>query len=381
MRVPKDLRPTAWARARAARGEVPYDLTVSNPTMCGFTYPHGLLDPLRDPSGLHYRPDPKGLRSAREAIAREYGARGVDADPERIVVTASSSESYSFLFKVLCEPGEYVLVPTPSYPLFEHLAALDGVRVSRFALDPANGWQPAFLEIRAVSSARAAIVVHPNNPTGSWVDPVFGERLVERPGALSIPLIVDEVFLDYPLSASPLAQTYAARESGLTFTLGGLSKSRGLPQLKLSWIVASGPDAEVGPMVDALEFVADSYLSVGTPILAALPEILQRAEPVRDAILARCTENLAQARALTRTYPGVELLEPGGGWSAVVRFPRVLSEERLAVELLETHGVAVHPGYFFDFAVEGFFVVSLLPLPGVFETGLKLALDAIASRV
>ena len=381
MRIPHDLTPTAWARARAARGSVPYDLTMSNPTLCGFTYPHDLLDPLRDPAALHYRPDPKGLLSARKAVAREYAARGVAVDPEHIVLTASSSESYGFLFKLLCDPGDTVLVPTPSYPLFEHLASLEGVRVARFALDPENGWQPSPPEPGVAKGARAAILVHPNNPTGSWIDPAAAERLAVCAGVAPIPLIVDEVFLDFPLAPHVHAMTFAARSTGLTFTLGGLSKSRGLPQLKLSWIVASGPNAEVAAALEALEFIGDSYLSVGTPIQDALPEILERAAPVRHAILARCRENLTLARGIVQGVPAVELLEPGGGWSVVLRFPRVVTEEALVLELLERHGVAVQPGYFFDFPTEGYLVLSLLPDRRTFEAGLELTLTAISSRL
>ena len=380
-RVPRDLKPTAWASARAARGAVPYDLTISNPTLCGFAYPHGLLDALRDPAALRYRPDPKGIRSARDAVAREYAARGVQVDPERIVITASSSESYGFLFKLLCDPGDTVLVPTPSYPLFEHLASLEGVRVVRFPLDPVNGWQPRPPEPGVARDARAVILVHPNNPTGSWVGPDAAERLANRAGPAPIPLIVDEVFLDFPLAPHEHATTFATREAGLTFTLGGLSKSRGLPQLKLSWIVASGPDADVARALEALEFIGDSYLSVGTPIQDALPEILDRAAPVRDAILARCRENLALARGIARGVPSLSLLEPGGGWSVVLRFPRVVTEDDLVLELLDRHGVAVHPGYFFDFPTEGYLVLSLLPDASTFRAGFKLVVDTIASRL
>lgn len=380
-RVPDDLRPTAWACARSARGAVPYDLTVSNPTLCGFPYPQTLLDPLLDPAALRYRPDAKGMRGAREAVAREYAARGVAVDPERIVLTASSSESYGVLFKALCDPGDTVLVPTPSYPLFTHLASLEGVRVGRFSLDPAGGWQPLPPEPRVAMDARALILVHPNNPTGSWVDPAAAERLATCAGGASIPLIVDEVFLDFPLAPNAHAKTFAGRSAGLTFTLGGLSKSRGLPQLKLSWIVVSGPHAEVASAMEALEFIGDSYLSVGTPIQEGLAEILDRAAPVRDAILARCIENVAFARGLTQEFAAVELLEPGGGWSAVLRFPRVIAEEALVLELLDRHGVAVYPGYFFDFPSEGYLVLSLLAHPSAFQAGLTRTLEAIAARL
>jgi len=382
-RVPHDLTPTAWARARAARGGVRYDLTVSNPTQCGLTYPKDLLAPLGASAGLSYRPDPKGLRSAREAVARDYAASGIDVDPERIVLTASSSESYAFLFKRLCDSGDAVLVPTPSYPLFAHLAALESVRAIPFPLDPTGDWQPVPPARSVAVDARAAIVVHPNNPTGSWVDPESAERLTADAGRGPIPLIVDEVFLDYPLAPHPHphATSYAGRSSGLTFTLGGLSKSRGLPQLKLSWIVVSGPPAEVAGALTGLEFIGDSYLSVATPIQLALPEILDRAAPVREAIRARCTANLACARRTAREFPGVEAIPPGGGWSVVLRFPQVVSEDALVLELLERHDVAVHPGYFFDFPTEGYLVLSLLPTTDTFERGLRRILDAIAARL
>lgn len=381
MRVPQDLEPTAWARARAARGAIPCDLTVSNPTLCDIPYPHSLLDSLRDPAALRYRPDPKGLRSAREAVVREYATRGVTIDPERVLLTASSSESYGFLFKLLCDPGDAVLVPAPSYPLFDHLAALDGVHGVPYPLDPAHDWQPHPPELRTGANVRAAILVHPNNPTGSWVEAAAAEKLAACTGPRKIPLIVDEVFLDYPLAAGADPGTFAARFAGLTFTLGGLSKGRGLPQLKLSWIVVSGPEAEVAPALASLAFIGDSYLSVGTPVQRALPELFARAAPVRDAILARCVENLELALRMVAAFPGIELIAPGGGWSAVLRFPRVISEEALVMELLERHGVAVYPGYFFDFAAEGYLVVSLITAPGVFALGLKRTLDTIASRL
>ena len=382
-RIPADLAPNALARARKRRGRIPFDLTVSNPTRCGFTYPDDLLDPLRSPSALSYAPDPKGLRRAREAVAGEYARHGVQVDPERIVLAASSSEAYGFLFKVLCDPGNAVLVPAPSYPLFEHLAALDGLRVIPYALDPAHDWQPMPPPLRDADAARAAIVVHPNNPTGSWVDWAAAERLARARGVevAPLPLIVDEVFLDFPLDPAAHPASFASRRTGVNFTLGGLSKSRGLPQLKLSWIVVGGPDDEAARALEALEFVADNYLSVGTPVQVALPEILRRAEPVRDAILARCRENLAAARVVVRELPAVELLPAGGGWSVVLRFPRVMTEEALALELLEKHGVAIHPGYFFDFAAEGYVVASLLPPAEVFTRGLRLVVDTIGERL
>lgn len=380
-RLPADLRPNAFTLAKSARGVVPYDLTAGNPTACGIPYPPDLLAPLAGPRGLAYNPDPKGIRRAREAIAVEYAARGAAIDPERIVLTASSSEAYGLLFKLLCDPGDAVLVPTPSYPLFDHLAALEGVRSVPYALDPAHGWQPRPPIEADLQGVRAAIVVHPNNPTGSWVEPAAAETLAVGGDGAAIPLIVDEVFLDFALEPHPASGSFASRTRGLTFALGGLSKSRGLPQLKLSWIAVGGPDARVAEALDALEFIADNYLSVATPVQEALPDLLRSARPVRDAILARCSRNLAAARALARRVPAVEVLAPQAGWSAVVRFPRVIAEEALVLDLLERRGVAVHPGYFFDFAGEGYLVASLLPESAIFEAGFGEVLDAIAASL
>jgi len=372
-RVPRELAPNPYTRARSRPDAVRFDLTLANPTACGIEYPEDLLDALSSAAGLTYRPDPKGLRSAREAIAAEYVGRGATIDPDAIVLTASSSEAYAFLFKLLCDPGDAVLVPAPSYPLFEHLAELDGVRAVPYPLDVTHRWQPR-PETPVARGARTVIFVHPNNPTGSFVDVDAALRV-----ARGLPCVVDEVFADYAWSGDP--ESFALRERGLTFTLGGLSKSRGLPQLKLSWIVVGGPPADRAAALEALEFIADNYLSVATPVQAALPEILRRSLPVQDAIRARCRANLDAARNLVRPGGAVELLDPEGGWSLVLRFPRVVGEEALALELLERHGVAVHPGYFFDFPGEGYLVLSLLPVPEVFEAGLRAVLDAIGTKV
>ena len=368
-RLPPDLTPNAWTLARARRGPVPLDLTVTNPTVCGFPYPADLLEPLGDAAALAYRPDPKGLATARRAIADDYARRGIAVDPGRIVLASSSSEAYGFLFKLLCDPGASVLVPAPSYPLFEHLARLEGTRPETYRLDPSHGWQP---ELPARTDAAALVLVHPNNPTGSWVREVAADD--------ALPLIVDEVFLEFPLLANP-ARSFAARDRGLTFTLGGLSKSRGLPQLKLSWIVVGGDAARAGAALERLEFIADTYLSVGTPVQQALPGILRRGTAVRDAILERCRGNLAAAASLVRSHPGIELVAPEAGWSAVFRYPNVIAEETLVLELLDRDGVAIHPGYFFDFASDGWLVASLIVPPERFTEGLRKTFDAIARRL
>ena len=376
-RVPRDLRPNRIAGALTQSGPPPFDLTVSNPTACGIVYPRRLLAALADPAALCYRPDPRGLREARAAVAGEYRRHGVALDPERIVLTASTSEAYSFLFKLLCEPGERVLTPLPSYPLFEHLARVEGVGARPYHLDPEAGWRLDLDEIAgAGNEVRAVVVVHPNNPTGSYVTAADAAALAGLCRQRGWALIADEVFLDYPLDGGG-APSFAARADALTFTLGGLSKSVGLPQLKLAWIAVSGPPNEVGAALERLEFIADTFLSVGTPIQIALPDLLGAGGEIRAAIAARCRANLAALRAIAHAYPEVTVLPADGGWSAVLRVPAVIGEEELVLMLLERDGVAVQPGFFFDFPRDGTVVASLLPPPETFRGGV----DRLLSRL
>lgn len=378
-RILSDLRPNALA-ARRREVAVPYDLTVSNPTACGIPYPVTLLAGLSHPSGLLYEPDPRGIEAARQAVADDYRRHGAEVDPRRIVLTASSSEAYSFLFKLLCDPGDAVLVPVPSYPLFEHLAAFEGVCAVPYGLDPADGFRP-LVGAPLPDRTRAVVAVHPNNPTGSFLDSRDAERVRAACSRAGAALIVDEVFLDYPLTFPDRPTTFATAREPLTFTLGGLSKSVGLPQLKLSWIVAGGPDAEVERALSRLEFLADNYLSVATPAQLVLPRLLDEGAAVRRAILERCRTNLDALAAVVSGLPALSLPAPGGGWSALVRFPSVVSEERLALDVLENEGVAVQPGYFFDFPTEGWLVVSLLPRPAVFTEGIRRLVDRIAAHL
>ncbi len=385
-RVPGDLRPNALARLRARRGADPFDLTLSNPTECGIEYPGDLLDGLTAEAALRYRPEPRGSAAARAAVAAEYRRRGTDVEPDRVVLTASTSEAYSFLFRLLCDPGDRVLIPAPSYPLFEHLAALDGVRVSPYALDPDNDWQPDLAGLREATAAdaavpRAVVVVHPNNPTGTPVlEPAAG-ALLDLSGERAIPLIVDEVFLDYPLGGAGLPGSFAGVTDALVFTLGGLSKSVGLPQLKLAWIVVCGPDRQAVPALERLEFVADQFLSVGTPVQHVLPRLLAAGAAVRAAILERCRCNLTVLAEEAGALPALRISTPRGGWSAVLRFPNVVDEEALVLELLERDGVAVHPGYFFDFPRPGYLVLSLLPEPERFREGVRRLVERVRSHL
>ena len=380
-RVPPNLETNRLSRAlRAARSASRplLDLTLTNPTRAGFAYPASLLAALQSPKALAYDPAPFGIEPAREAVARDYERRGVAIPPERIVLTASTSEAYSLLFKLLCEPeGAAVLTPVPSYPLFEHLTRLDGVTPLPYSLEYHGRWivDTASVEAAWTPRTRAVLAVSPNNPTGSWLRADDEGALASICAARDAALIVDEVFADYPLAAGPMPGTAhassAAAPSPLRFRLGGLSKSAGLPQVKLGWIAIEGPPAGVEAALERLEFICDAYLSVSTPVQVAAPSLIAEGASVRQQILARVRGNYARLRELAAACPAVEVLDADAGWSAVVRVPARTTEEELVLELLEHDGVVVHPGFFFDFPHEAFVVVSLLPRPEVFEEGLR----------
>jgi len=382
-RIPDDLAPNSLAVARAGIGDISYDLTLSNPTACGFAYPPDLLAGLAGPSAFDYRPDPRGPRSARQAVAAEYRRWAVEVDADRVVLTASTSEAYSFLFKLLCDPGDAVLVPAPSYPLFDHLARLDAVETLTYDLESEAGWRFDFSHLEnAPERVRAVVVVHPNNPTGSFVHPADADRLVSLCRDRGWALIADEVFLSYPLDGGPGDdRSFAAVEGCLCFTLGGLSKSVGLPHLKLAWIVAGGPEDDVRASLDGLDVVADAYLSVSTPIATAAPDLLAAGTQVRSQISKRCRANLETLRELSRSEASVSVLPVGGGWSATVRLPVISEEDEFFVRLLTECGVAIHPGYFYDFPASGYAVISLLPPEAVFGDGVRRFVDFISGII
>jgi aspartate/methionine/tyrosine aminotransferase len=380
-RVPDNRAPTRLAQAvESARRRGPVlDLTLSNPTRAGLSYPVDILDTLADGAALTYYPEPFGLRTARDAVTATYARRGVRASSDRIVLTASTSDAYSLLFKLLCEPGRSsVLTPVPSYPLFDHLTRLDGVESRRYALEYHGNWSIAAGELdRAWSGdTRAVLAVSPNNPTGSIVRDPDAAELVHACACRDAALIVDEVFREYPLQAPlPEAAALDAPEC-LMFRLGGLSKSAGLPQVKLGWISVDGPAALVAEALDRLELICDTYLSVSTPAQVAAPALIEGGRDVRDRILDRIRGNYGALQARAAGAPGVTVLNADGGWSAVLRVPATAGEEQLALDLLERHAVVVHPGYFFDFAHEAYLVVSLLPDPSTFERGIDLVLES-----
>lgn len=366
-RIDVDLTPNALAQTLAARraaGARILDLTASNPTRAGFDYPEAeILAALAAPAALRYEPEPRGLLAARAAVSAYYAARGESVDTEDLLITASTSESYALLMKLLAEPGDEILVPAPSYPLFDVLAALESVALVRYPLEhsPGGGWriERAALE-RAISPrTRAVVVVHPNNPTGSFVqadERAWLEAFCARRG---LPLIADEVFLDYGRGAA-CETSFAATQGALAFALSGLSKVAGLPQLKLGWIALAGPAPLRREARDRLEFIADAYLSVGAPVQHAAAALLGLRARIQSQIAARVAANENWLRERCASAPGFRLLAREGGWYAVLELAREVDEESLCVALLEKHGVLVHPGFFFDFARPGVLVVSLL---------------------
>ncbi len=380
-RVPRDRTVNAFAQALArarARGGL-LDLTTTNPTTVGLSYPADLLEPLGDSAGLLYSPSAFGLADARAAIAETYARRGLRVDADRIVLTASTSEAYSLLFKLLCEPGRgRALTPVPSYPLFDHLTALDGVEQARYPLEYHGAWSIAFDALDAVwnDATRCVLVVTPNNPTGSTPTCAEADELVARCVDRRAALILDEVFWDYPLEGALAEPAALIAPAALTFRLGGLSKSVGLPQVKLGWIGVQGPTPLVDEALDRLELISDTYLSVSTPVQLAARSLLQRGIAVHAQILERVRTNYVTLQRLMADG-SASALPADGGWSAVIRVPATRSEETLVLDCLSRDGVVVHPGYFFDFPHEAFLVVSLLPPTEQFARGVQLLQERI----
>jgi hypothetical protein len=372
-------RLTEMLQARRRAGLPIVDLTESNPTRCGFQYPADeIFAALTTPESLIYEPSAKGLLPAREAVAADYAERSVLIDPERIFLTASTSEAYSFLFRLLANPGDRVLAPRPSYPLFDFLAALNDVEFDAYPLTYNAGWHVDLATLRELITprTRAVLVVNPNNPTGSFLQRDELGEMLELCRAHDLALISDEVFADYTFAPNPhRVVTLAGTSDALTFALGGISKRLGLPQMKLAWIVAGGPAAVLNEAVARLEVIADTYLSVNTPVQRALPRWLALRAKLTQQILTRVLANRQYLVDRTRSPHACQCLEAEGGWYAIVRVPQTRSEEELVLELLDQDGVLVHPGYFFDFETEAYVVVSLLPPPEAFQAGIEKLLN------
>jgi aspartate/methionine/tyrosine aminotransferase len=368
--------------AHRRAGKELLDLTISNPTECGVSYPQQkILAALSDPRALAYLPESKGLREAREAVAGYYDGRtgfaatGQSVDPERVVLTSGTSEGYSHIFRLLCDAGDEILVPSPSYPLFEFLADLADIQLVPYPLFYDDGWGIDFASLREALTprSRAVLVVHPNNPTGSFVKPREAAVLAEICAKREMAIVADEVFLDYTdeRQSTDAARTFALQDAALTFTLSGLSKISLLPQMKLAWMVVSGPESLVQTAVARLEIIADTYLSPSTPVQLALKTFLSLRSGLQAQLQERISANLAILDATLRESKLLARLDREGGWYAILRVPATGPDEDLAVELLERCSVLVHPGHFFNFSRDGFLVLSLITPEEQFEEGVR----------
>jgi len=386
-----DLTPNRLSQALAAHraaGKPLLDLTVSNPTECGFSYDsQAILEALRNTEALRYEPNPRGLESARRAVAGYYAARNEAVSVEDIFLTTSTSEGYTYAFRTLCNPGDEVLIPSPSYPLFDFLAEIQDVKLVRYPLVYStrarkagndHGWQIDFhaLEQAITARTRAVIVVHPNNPTGHFTKPAEITKLNSVCAAREMAIIADEVFLDFALDGNR-AESFATNSGVLTFTLSGLSKIAGLPQIKAAWLTVSGPQDLKREAVARLEVIADTYLSPNAPVQLAMPVFLEQRRGFQEQLLSRVRANLEELDRQLTNQNACSCLAVEGGWYAVLRVPAVRSDEELTLELLTSQNVYVHPGHFYDFPVDGFLVVSLITPEINFSTGIAAALNLL----
>ena len=370
-----DLTPNRLSEALAAHraaGKPLLDLTVSNPTECGFSYDSkAILEALRNPAALRYEPNPRGLESARRAVAGYYASRNEVVSVEDIFLTTSTSEGYSYVFRTLCDPGDEVLIPSPSYPLFDFLAEIQDMKLVRYPLLYDHGWQIDFhaLEQAITARTRAIIVVHPNNPTGHFTKPSEMTKLNALCSARELAIIADEVFLDFALDRNRAA-SFATNSSVPTFTLSGLSKISGLPQMKAAWLTLSGPENLKKEALGRLEVIADTYLSVNAPVQLAMPALIEQRDDFQRQLLSRVRANLEELDSLLAKQNACSRLALEGGWYVVLRVPSTCSEEELALELLNSKDVYVHPGHFYDFPGDGFLVVSLITPEAILVKGI-----------
>jgi hypothetical protein len=377
-----DSQPNRLTQALAAKraaGVRILDLTESNPTHAGLHYPAEIVRAFEDTQMLAYEPAPAGTLAARQAVSHYYAARGHCVPVERILLTASTSEAYAYLFKLLADPGDEVLVPRPSYPLFQFLADMESVKVRPYSLAYHGGWSIDRGSIQAAltSRTRAIVLVNPNNPTGSYIKRGELSALTELCAERGIALISDEVFADYPLTDdADRVATLAAVEECLAFSMSGLSKVSGLPQMKLGWIVVNGPAPLRAKAWEHLEWIADTYLSVSTPVQCAAARLLAAGQDVQEQIRRRTASNLEFARGAVASTPA-NILAVEGGWYITLQVPRTRTEEQWTLDLLDRAGVLVQPGFFYDFESEAYLVLSLLTAPEIFQDGLSRVLTCV----
>jgi len=397
-----NLAPNRLSEALAAHraaGKPLLDLTVSNPTQCGFQYDGpAILESLSNPTALVYEPNPKGLESARRAVAGYYAARRDDVSVEDILLTTSTSEAYSYVFRTLCNPGDELLIPQPGYPLLDFLADIQDVRLVRYPLvyftgdreavnfmgdpDPVgvndHGWRIDFrsLEQAITPRTRGVVVVHPNNPAGNFAKAPEMAKLNDICSAREIAIIADEVFLDFSLEENPRA-SFATNAGALTFTMSGLSKNCGLPQMKAAWLVVSGPPHWKREALARLEVIADTYLSLNTPVQLAIPVLLEQRHAFQKQLMSRVRRNLTE---LDRQMAGQNVctrLAVEGGWYAVLRVPATRPDEDLAMDLLSKKGLYLHPGHFYDFPSDGNLIVSLITKEAIFSQAITELLESL----
>jgi len=365
------------------------DLTESNPTHCDFEYPQErILEGFLNPKNMDYRPSAQGLLDARQAICRCYWDRGYEIKPEQIFVTSSTSEAYSFLFRLLTNPGDHVLFPRPSYPLFEFLVDLNDIDMDTYPLiynknesQDKHTWQIDFDRFRAAfyPNTKAVVLVNPNNPTGSFIKRDELSAIAEFCMDKNMSIISDEVFWDYSLSENNHEFISAVdNKKCLTFVLGGVSKCLALPQMKVSWIILNGPEELVKEAYNRLEVIADTYLSVNTPAQNALQQWLTLHSMIKGEVVKRLEANYAFVKEAIQKTPSCSCLNAEGGWYVIVKLPNCYSEEHWAMELLTKEHVFVHPGYFFDFYDEPYIVLSLLTPEAEFKEGVGRIINRVA---
>jgi alanine-synthesizing transaminase len=371
-------RYTAAVQEARSSGQSFVDLTISNPTQCGFYYDsREILASFQNPKALEYEPEAKGLLAAREQVAQYYKEEHcITVDPDALLLTTSTSEAYSYVFRLLCNPHDEILVLKPSYPLFDFLADIQDVSLIPYSLQYAHGW---FIDLHSLVRAvtprtRAVLLVHPNNPTGSYVRGEELRQLNELCRERNLALVVDEVFLDYALDGQK-RKTFAANHDVLSFTLSGLSKIAALPQMKVAWVVVNGPESLARPALDRLEMIADTYLSLNSPTQWAFPALFSQRHQLQPQILQRVRENWAFLKSATGSSSTFELLDADGGWCAVLKTKRDEPDEDLAIRILHEASVLIHPGHFYDFPADGHFVLSLITPEEAFHRGAKNLLE------
>lgn len=348
------------------------DLTLTNPTSCGFrSQNQTLLESFKSAENLAYQPDPRGLFCAREAVSRYYADKKIKVSPERIFITSSTSEAYAFCLKLLLNTDDRAAVPAPSYPLLESLAVLNDARLFRYCLEHKERWRIEREAFGDKTEFKALCVINPNNPTGNFVrseEKVILNTLCQERGSS---LISDEVFLDFVIDQNAEPLSFADNDEVLTFTLSGISKILGLPQMKLSWIVVSGPERQVNEALRRLEIMADATLSASTPSQNALNTWMQRRSEIQSEISERICQNYRLLKEIFKDRKELTVLGVEGGWQAVIRTDVGMDDETLALKFLEKAGVWIHPGYLYDFKEGEYFVVSLLPSSPNLREGLR----------